>query len=256
MESMNSYTHNHASLERTLGMLQQPRVARALSLTLTLLFTAGCLAIAYDLKITFWDKQSDQSSVSETTTVQRTTTSKNLTARNINQWHLFGQAQNQNTESAPAPITAPETRLNLKLNGIIASDGENTAGAIIEKSPGNQEYFALGDTISNGVTLKEVYTDRVILSRSGRLETLSLPKLDINASSTGFDSTPVVQKPAVSRPANVVPDNVKPISANTPKPTVGRDAKDTKKLLEKYREMVLQRQQRLMKEKSENNNEE
>jgi general secretion pathway protein C len=216
-----------------LGILLQPRVARAISSVLVLVFASACLIIANDLKKTFWDKQIDFPSSSTETNIQKPAATKTLSARNINQWHLFGQAQKKKATTAPAPITAPETRLNLKLNGIIASDGKNTAGAIIEKNPGKQEYFSINDTISNGVTLKEVYKDRVILSRNGRLETLSLPKTSIRTSHNNLKTAPIKRTPTA------------PTSLS--KPSVSRDAKDTKKLLEKYREMIQQRQQRLNK---------
>lgn len=239
---MSSYSHNTASLERVIEVFQQPRVARAISSVLVLVFALAGFVIANDLKKTFWDKQTDLPSSSAKTDAQKPAT-KTYSARHINQWHLFGQAQKQQSKTAPAPITAPETRLNLKLNGIIASDGENTAGAIIEKSVGKQEYFSIGDSISNGVTLKEVYKDRVILSRNNRLETLSLPKTSINTNFGNSKTNPVKN----TRSTNIKTNNTIPL----PKPSVGRDAKDTRKLLEKYREMVLQRQKRLNKEKSE-----
>lgn len=219
----------------SLGILLQPRVARAISSVLVLVFASACLVIANDLKKNFWDKQADLPSSSTEADIQKPAATKSMSARNINQWHLFGQAQKKKAITAATPITAPETKLNLKLNGIIASDGKNTAGAIIEKSVGNQEYFSIGDTISNGVTLKEVYKDRIILSRNGRLETLSLPKTSISTSHDNLKTAPVKSAPA---PAP---------TTSLPKPSVSRDAKDTKKLLEKYREMVQQRQQRLNK---------
>ncbi len=241
---MSSYSNNTASLERVIEVFQQPRIARVISSVLVLVFASAGFVIANDLKKTFWDKQADLPSSSAETDTQKPAT-KTYSARNINQWHLFGQAQQQQSRTAPVPITAPETRLNLKLNGIIASDGKNTAGAIIEKSAGKQEYFSIGDSISNGVSLKEVYKDRVILSRNNRLETLSLPKTSINTNLGTSKTNPAKN----TRPTNIKTNNTTPTSL--PKPSAGRGAKDTKKLLEKYREMVLQRQQRLKKEKSE-----
>ena len=242
---MNSYSNNQVSLERMLALLHQPRTARAISSVLVLVIAFGCLVIANDLKKTFWDKQTNLPSSSADT--QQPVTKKTYSANNINQWYLFGQAPKQSTTTTPAPVIAPETRLNLKLNGIIASDGNDTAGAIIEKSAGKQEYFSLGDTISNGVTLKEVYKDRVILSRNGRLETLSLPKTNLNNDLVNPGATQNIK----TRPASVKTNNTNTTPIPLPKPSVSRDSKDTKKLLEKYREMVLQRQKRLNKEKVE-----
>ncbi|MCG8435123.1 MAG: type II secretion system protein GspC [Gammaproteobacteria bacterium] len=87
--------------------------------------------------------------------------------------HLFGVAQ------ADAPvaesISAPETQLNLILRGIIASDEPSESRAIVAQ--GNEEQtYAIGATIQSGTLLHAVYSDRVILSRRGNLETLSLPR--------------------------------------------------------------------------------
>ncbi|MDH5436313.1 MAG: hypothetical protein OEX83_06090 [Gammaproteobacteria bacterium] len=251
---MSSYSNNQATLERMIGSLLQPRIARAISSVLVLILASACLVIANDLKKTFWNKQTDLVTSSETSP-EKTAPTKTQSANTINQLYLFGQATQQQPTATPTPITAPETRLNLKLNGIISSDGENTAGAIIEKSAGKQEYFSLGDTISNGVTLKEVYKDRIILSRNGRLETLSLPKTNINANiNTDTRVNTRMTNPVINTIAPKTemktPD---PALANMPPPSVSRDAKDTKKLLEKYREMVLERQKRLKKTDNGNN---
>jgi len=92
----------------------------------------------------------------------------------IAKWHLFGHTRI--AQQAPAvPITAPDTKLNLKLYGVIASDGIRTAGAIIEDSAGIQKYYVVGDQLPEGAELKEVHPDRVILLRNNRYETLRMP---------------------------------------------------------------------------------
>lgn len=91
--------------------------------------------------------------------------------------HLFGD-----TRAAPqapkikVPIDAPETRLNLKLHGVIASADESKAGALIAEGSGAEKHYKLNDALPGGAVLKEVHTDRVLLQRNGRFETLRLPK--------------------------------------------------------------------------------
>jgi len=72
----------------------------------------------------------------------------------------------------PAEIEdAPETSLNLTLNGVRA-DGTG-AGVAYLKLPDNRTITArAGDDILEGVTLANVYADRVLLRRNGRLESL------------------------------------------------------------------------------------
>jgi len=75
------------------------------------------------------------------------------------------------------PIEAPETQLRLTLRGIyLAGRGGDSGFAIIADAGGKDETYAIGDPLPGGAVLKEIYPDRVILERQGRLETLRLPR--------------------------------------------------------------------------------
>jgi general secretion pathway protein C len=101
----------------------------------------------------------------------------------ISQWHLFGKVQ----KVAPKPVTtmtdAPDTRLNLKLSGVLASSNPMGARAIIADSKGVEDAYAVNEKLPGNAILREIYADRVILEYRGRLETLRLPK-DVPASMT------------------------------------------------------------------------
>ncbi len=90
--------------------------------------------------------------------------------------HLFGEAP---TEVAPpasqAPIEAPETALKLTLRGVYLADDRSQSYAIIADAGGQDRTYRPGDALPGGASLEEVYVDRVILERNGRLETLRLP---------------------------------------------------------------------------------
>lgn len=90
----------------------------------------------------------------------------------IAQQHLFGRSTQPQLGEAP---TAPETRLNLALRGVFASEDEK-ALAIIASGGATERFYRVGDNIAGGAILKAVYPDRVILERSLQLETLTLPK--------------------------------------------------------------------------------
>ena len=88
--------------------------------------------------------------------------------------HLFGIHQQK--VDAPVKQDAPETKLNLVLKGVLASDPMQSASAIISKGKnGEEDIYGIGDTVS-GAVIREIYADRVILERNGRFETLRLPK--------------------------------------------------------------------------------
>jgi len=88
--------------------------------------------------------------------------------------HLFGSFQQTSVKSVTQD--APETRLNLVLKGVLATTPMEYGIAIISLGKsGKEDNYALGDKVS-GATVKEIYADRVILERAGRLETLRMPK--------------------------------------------------------------------------------
>lgn len=100
--------------------------------------------------------------------------------RKIAQLHLMGK---------PAPATstkqvkdAPETTLNLKLLGVLAG-GKDYGYAIISSGGNKIKHYSLGDDIPGGATLHAVFSDRVILERDIRMETLRLPR----ANAKGFN---------------------------------------------------------------------
>ncbi len=92
--------------------------------------------------------------------------------RQLTSAHLFGIAEQTTTGKV---TRAPETRLNLVLRGVIAADPMKLSHAIIARGKnGKEEVFAIGDKMPGGVIIKEIYADRVVLDRGGRLEILML----------------------------------------------------------------------------------
>ena len=113
----------------------------------------------------------------------------NLDVQAIAGWHLFGEVAAEGP--APAPVVqAPETRLNLKLAGILHSDTREQARAIIGQSGAPEQVYGVGDSIATGVELAAIERDRVILSRGGRLESLSLPADDDGATPSRSTNLP------------------------------------------------------------------
>lgn len=71
---------------------------------------------------------------------------------------------------------APETRLDLKLLGILAGEGPDDSRALIGGGSSEEKPFAIGDEIATATTLEAIYPDRVVLMRRGKAETLRLNK--------------------------------------------------------------------------------
>src|SRR5690606_16645810 len=89
--------------------------------------------------------------------------------------HLFGEAtvEAEPDEPVTSELDAPETTLPLTLTGVTADENGKLSRAHIISGRSEQRTYAIGDEIENaGATLHAVYRDRVIINRSGQLETL------------------------------------------------------------------------------------
>ncbi|WP_028672658.1 type II secretion system protein N [Saccharospirillum impatiens] len=85
---------------------------------------------------------------------------------------LFGQFEAVATVEPEKPVEAPETRLNMTLQAVLARGNDGSGFAIISRGGSQSSAFSIGDDIFNQATLSAVYRDRVILDRNGQLETL------------------------------------------------------------------------------------
>jgi len=88
-------------------------------------------------------------------------------------FHLFGKAGVVAVQKVDKPTVAPKTRLRLILKGVFTSEQGGSSGAIVEEIGKASDYYALGDTLPGNAVLEEVYSDRILLRRNGKLETLS-----------------------------------------------------------------------------------
>lgn len=112
--------------------------------------------------------------------------SQSLDPSGIAQAHLFGDfAAPPVANDGPKQVgDAPDTRLNLKLLGILAGDQQESR-ALIGTPDGKEEPYSIGQDVVTGAVLKEIYADRVILFRAGKPEAL---RLDKNKPSTAVAS--------------------------------------------------------------------
>ena len=90
--------------------------------------------------------------------------------------NLFGSVVKDAPKTEVQETSAPETKLNLKLRGIYASDENDKANAIIEDGRGKQSVYFIDEklAVSGRVYLRQVYVDKVILETNGKSETLRL----------------------------------------------------------------------------------
>ncbi len=89
------------------------------------------------------------------------------------QARLFGRTAS--TAAQPtAPLIAPETNLNLSLQGTLFSDDKDYAKAVVASADGKAQEYKIGQNLPGGARLQDIHANRVILLRNSQYETLRL----------------------------------------------------------------------------------
>ncbi|MEZ5461148.1 type II secretion system protein N [Dokdonella sp.] len=117
----------------------------------------------------------------------------------IGKWHLFGNAPQQ----LNARKNAPETTLSLSLRGTLADADPRTGIAVITDEQGAERAWRVGEEITPGVTLEEVYPDRVVILHAGTQEVLALQRNEVSAR---VEPIPAVMRGGAA-PRNTAPSN-------------------------------------------------
>lgn len=86
---------------------------------------------------------------------------------------MFGSSANQAPVAEVVKRSAPETRLNLSLEGVMIAQRPEDSGAIVAGSNGVTEHYRVGDALPGNAQLAEVEANRVLIRRNGQYETLS-----------------------------------------------------------------------------------
>ena len=110
--------------------------------------------------------------------------------------HLFGIVEIKKAPpvtKSPTPKAAPKvapTKLNLKLHGIVAYRSSKGGYALISSGSSSQKVYGKGDELEKGVTVSEVFSDKVVLNNNGKSEDLLLPinKASSSSSNRGFSN--------------------------------------------------------------------
>ncbi len=145
------------------------------------------LLIAFIAAQLFWKIGGVFASEKISTSFSRTSANTGSSISNANiedllQQNIFGEAgkvQIDTVSVQPIQDDAPETRLNLKLRGIYASNDSARSNAIIETANGLQDLYFIDDPIpgERNLSLAKVLVDRIIIKRQGNFETLKMEDL-------------------------------------------------------------------------------
>ena len=91
---------------------------------------------------------------------------------------LFGELEK--SKAVNKTSKAKQTKLNLTLRGVLATDDPKQGIAQIQNAKKQERHFAVSDSVFRQATLEEIHTDHVILLHNGRYEKLLLPKKFLN----------------------------------------------------------------------------
>ena len=121
---------------------------------------------------------------------------KRQTSRNIASFKLFGNSQKSTEKTPIVTKKLPKTTLNLRLTGVLLSDIDSNAGALIQGPDNETINYKVGDELPGGALLKKVLNDRVVVERSGHLENLMF----VESKRIGFSnySNNIQTKPVIS----------------------------------------------------------
>ena len=162
----------HRGEQAIRSLFDSPRNTARLTLVVNLVLTT---LIAYAAATISWQLVSSFTHDEQTVTVSRSAAKPQTrtSLSTVPQLHVFGEADKEPV-AIDQPIEAPDTRLRLELTGLFASSDPKQSLAIISEKNGKDESYRIGDTVPQNATLHEIYADRVILRRLGKLETLRL----------------------------------------------------------------------------------
>ena len=168
---MSSHPQQPSWSDRWADAMFSPAVHRRLATVITVALALLCLWLAARLLWLWLAAPPDAPQMTVTELPEPAQPAPSEGQPRLSHWHLFGEFQ-------PAAELdqlryAPETDLDLALRGIVAGDDPESGYAIIV-ADGRQRAYGIGQAVSDGVRVRAVYPDRVVLVRDGNPETLRL----------------------------------------------------------------------------------
>jgi general secretion pathway protein C len=129
---------------------------------------------------------------------------------------IFQRETPSETESAPPTAEPTEnlevTNLKLTLKGTVVATTKERSFAIIEDEKLRmQNLYHIDDTISNGITLSAVYTDRAVINRDGQKELLLMFTGDSKKSTSKGSTARATTPPRRSIPRQEIKEAVSDI---------------------------------------------
>lgn len=111
---------------------------------------------------------------------------------------IFGASNNPRS----SVVNAPDTTLSWVLKGVLSDRDPERSSAILSPQGQPEKLYRVGASLPGNVRLEQILSDRVILARDGKLETLRLKR---DSAATSSKKAPSRPKPGASN-ATLTPD--------------------------------------------------
>jgi len=168
MDNFANSINSDVLLQDARGLLLSPKVAKIVSALILLIILYLIATFSWTLWGSFQPKPA--MNIASTTSTNRST-STNI--QKLTGFNLFGDAKFTPVLTDSNELDAPVTRLKLKLRGVYASSENKLAVAMIE-AQNKQDVYRIGSKLpgATGLKLHKILSDRIIMSRGGKFETL------------------------------------------------------------------------------------
>jgi general secretion pathway protein C len=157
----------------------------------------------------------------------------------ISDLELFGKLEE--TQSTPQVVDAPETKLNLELQGVFISEEEKRSTAIVGEKGKAGELYEIGDKLPGNATLAAVLQDHVLIRRGSRMEKLmfSDSKFRVSGSQAQTATTSASRQSKLTKVRERIRNSTTSTGNGTRQPALANSGSGPREALSRYSEKLL-----------------
>jgi len=222
-------------LDSIVAFYQQYRRQLATSIGVVMAMVIGLsLANGILFALEHWDDKAPVSIVAPAGTAVE---SPRKPASSIARLNLFGDVQQSNVVVA---AEAPETRLNLELQGVFIATVTADSTAIVAERGKDGELFSIGDRLPGNAVLEAVLNDHILLKRGGQIEKLMFSDSNIRQQFSANETTSPEPAVEFNNPASRLSQIRQRIAdrQRTPRTAVAQPGANLKNFVNEYRDRL------------------
>ena len=222
-------------MDSIVAFYQQYRRQLATSIGVVMAMVIGLsLANGILFALEHWD---DKAPVSIVAPAGNAVESPRKPASSIARLNLFGDVQQSNVVVA---AEAPETRLNLELQGVFIATVTADSTAIVAERSKDGELFSIGDRLPGNAVLEAVLNDHILLKRGGQIEKLMFSDSNIRQQFSANETASPEPAVELNNPASRLSQIRQRIAdrQRTPRTAVAQPGANLKNFVNEYRDRL------------------